>query len=182
MFRFKKREIEDVEDNNSINLLISILVRYPEVTYVNFVPDDKTLRFTFMVKGSMSEPELKRFDDSLRKAIGVYSELIGENPSIIDIKCRLLNGITFIEVHRDVSTLTQEEISLIMGLSSDFFKDSLIRDHVEALIEEDKRAQEELIENMLEDLRASFRGRSLIGFREEGRVLVFNKNVRNSKS
>ena len=55
------------------------------------------------------------------------------------------------------------------------FNQNLVSEKNDSLMEEDLLMQEELIEHMLENLKISSPEKNLIAFREEGRVLVFNK-------
>ena len=85
------------------------------------------------------------------------------------------DGLTFLEIIRNIESLTQEEIALITGVIREFFEEYLLLDQEDTLQEEDTVLQEEMIEHMLEDLKDSRQEKRLIGFREEGRVLVFNR-------
>ena len=55
------------------------------------------------------------------------------------------------------------------------FSDYLLADDNESFLEEDLELQEEMIGHMLENIKGTTIGKKLIAFREEGRVLVFNK-------
>ncbi|HHV61830.1 MAG TPA: hypothetical protein GXX51_04215 [Firmicutes bacterium] len=168
---------------NSVSLLISILVRYPQIVTVNFDPKHKTLKFTFMISEQISDERYAKFKMKLEENIETYAALIQSGKPDIELHMVRFEGFTSLEVKRDVQTLTQEEISLIIELVVAEFGDQLITERGEdSLLDEEISMQDEIIENMLEDLRESFQERDLIGFREEGRVLVFNKGAENRKS
>ena len=76
---------------------------------------------------------------------------------------------------RDVASLSQEELALVIGLMKDTLGDRLVVDHNDGSPDEDLSMQEELIQEMLEDIKEDKLEKNLIAFREEGRVLVFNK-------
>jgi len=80
-----------------------------------------------------------------------------------------------LKIVRDVKTLSKGEIALIITLLRDNFKNRLVTDHNDSMLEEDLLVQEELIEDMLENLKKGQANHKLIGIREDGRVLVFNK-------
>jgi Zn-dependent oligopeptidase len=81
---------------------------------------------------------------------------------------------TFIEIHRDVDTITREEISLLIQLLSEEFAAALIVDSRDN-DQEEQEVQEELIGHMLEHFRVINQHNKLFAYREDGRVLVFNK-------
>lgn len=94
------------------------------------------------------------------------------------------DSVSIVEISRDVATLTQEEISLIIELARAALGPDLITEGAgeEGEFEEELVYQDEMIATMLDDLRESVQQRKLIGFREEGRVLVFNKQTERTKS
>jgi len=64
---------------------------------------------------------------------------------------------------------------MILALAAEAFGKDLVVDRLPDVEHDELAAQEELIEEMLEDLRESPHEPNLIAFREEGRVLVFNQ-------
>jgi hypothetical protein len=72
--------------------------------------------------------------------------------------------------------MSRGEIGLTIKLLRDRFTDRLVADRNDAMLEEDLLLQEEVIEDMLENMRKKDNDdHSLIGIREDGRVFVFNK-------
>ncbi|HOV78685.1 MAG TPA: hypothetical protein PK728_01140 [Bacillota bacterium] len=166
----KRNEITD-----SVGLLISILVRYPEVATINFDPEKQLLKFTFIYSQVIKESEFNCIREELMNSIEVYNLLEKRNTSFISIEHQVFDNITLIEVERDVDTLAQEEITLIVELFRQNLDTNLVTEESEHLFEEDLIAQEEIIEHMLESIKSSTQDKYLFAFREEGRVLVFNK-------
>ena len=178
-------QIETVSDStaNSVSLLISILVRYPEIATVNFVPEGKTLKFTFMTSSLISDKIWNSFYQKLFESIEVYTSLMHRGTPKIKAERLSFENVSIIEISRDVATLTQEEISLIIELARYALGPELINEGNNEDSEfEELIYQDEMIETMLDDLRGSVQQRKLIGFREEGRVLVFNKQTERTKS
>ncbi len=169
---------------NSVSLLISILVRYPEVATVNFVPTGKILKFTFMLSKPLEEDLWRAFEKRLVESVRGYAALVhGEHPTL-EVERHDYGEVSLVEISRDIDTLTQEEISLIIELARTELGPVLVTEGpvVDSALDEELVFQDEMIENMLEDLRESILQRKLIGFREEGRVLVFNKKTERTKS
>lgn len=160
---------------NSVGLLISILVRYPEVCTVKYQPEEQTLRFTFMVSELLSPERFTAFAELLKESLRTFASVTGRRMRVCLLEKTEFNGVALVEVHRDVESLSREEISLIACLTSQHFVGTVVKEAGEPLLEEDQAFQEEMIEHMLEDIRQSGVSRDLIGFREGGRVFVFNK-------
>ena len=162
--------------SKSVSLLISILVRYPEVGSLHYDPLTQELRFTFLLTRALSEGETA----ALRERVVASLEALGHLEGRTMLECHLENSslgdhLTMVEIRRDVSTLTQEEISLVIALMRMEFRQQLVVDPGDSLYEDELALQDEMIEQMLEDLRDSRSDRRLVAFREEGRVLVFNQ-------
>lgn len=170
-FRYKGKE--DV--TSSVSLLISILIRHPEVAKINFDPDRQVLRFTFIYLGSLESTEISGLRDKILSSIEIYNTLEGKDPQVVYLEFEQSEGFTMIEIQRDVDTLVQEEIALMVELFRQYINSNLVTEESEHLIDEDLVVQEELIEHMLESVKAKSESKRLYAFREEGRVLVFNK-------
>lgn len=171
--RAEYKDRDDVTD--SVGLLISILVRYPEVAAINFDPWKQTLRFSFICSRVINEEEFKNFNAYLLDSIQLFNYLEGKDIKLIDISHQVYDDLTLIEIKRDVATLVQDEIALVVQVFYQYWEGNLVSDLNETLIEEDLIIQEEIIEHMLESVKDSVEDKFLYAFREEGKVLVFNK-------
>ncbi|KAF1084609.1 hypothetical protein SPSYN_02387 [Sporotomaculum syntrophicum] len=164
---------DDVTD--CVGLLISILVRYPQVASINFDPWEQILRFNFICSRVLNDLEFEEFKILLLNSIQTYNYLEKKDAVLIEIVHQVYDDLTLIEIKRDVGTLVQEEIALVVAVFNQFLGGNLVSDLNEAIIEEDLIVQEEIIEQMLESVRGSEEDKHLYAFREEGKVLVFNK-------
>lgn len=161
--------------SNSMSLIAFLLVRYPEIGSVRFDPVQKTLQFSFVLIKSLTQQDYETFQEKLLLSLNAISQMQSRDTGQIEVTSNEYDGMTFLEIMRDIDTLSQEEIALIVGVVQQFFEGYLLLDPDEAAQEEDVVLQEEMIEHMLEDLKDSRQEKKLIGFREEGRVLVFNR-------
>ncbi|MFZ5650009.1 MAG: hypothetical protein ACOY4I_04030 [Bacillota bacterium] len=173
MAGIRYRGNEDIAD--SVGLLISILVRYPEVATINFDPVLRTLKFTFIASRILDVAEMDSVTRILLESIEAINKLEGKTARLSQVGRQNCEPYTMIEIQRDVETLVQEEIALIVALFHQHFESCLITDEGSFLYGEDLLDQEEIIERMLESVRGFAGDKKLFAYREEGRVLVFNK-------
>ena len=175
------RELHDIEFGSStsgVSLLVSILIRYPEISTVTYDPETHSLKFCFMISSAFGREEFGSFKDDFLLNLMVYWDVIRvDETKTIDISCDNLDKMMRIEVCRDLSTLTAEVISLMVGIVTQRFGDNLVKDRCEDLPEEDVFVHEEMIRNLLADVTDASQEKKLIGFREEGRVMVFNRTA-----
>jgi len=163
------------EVSDSIGLLISILVRFPEVGTINYEPQDQVLRFTFMLDQPLTKEAIRQFEEKFRKSLEIFNFLEDRVPEVINLKYTQYDQLMALEVQRDVTSLSRNEIGLIIALVRESFEASLVSENNDSIMEEELLLQEELIDHMLESVRGTVPQRQLIAFREEGRVMVFNK-------
>ncbi|MFA5383247.1 MAG: hypothetical protein WC364_01015 [Eubacteriales bacterium] len=156
-------------------LLISILVRYPEIATINFDPVGHYLKFSF-ISSTVLEPEY--FDRIKKQAVDsleVFNHLEGRKTNVVEINRLDCDQLNIIEVQRDLDTLAHEEIALIVKLARMLLGENLVTENADSNLDDDQFFQEEIIEYMLESMKGSNSEKSLFAFREEDRVLVFNK-------
>ena len=161
--------------SDGVHLLISLLVRYPEIGTISFEPDHHALKLTFMVYNRASEINIKTIEQLLSSSLSVYHSLEGFSNLIVEVE--LVNTPPLLTIHlvRDIYSLGKGEIELVIAILKDQFAEELIVEQNSFLVEEELLFQEELIDSMLENVKNEDSGHSLFGIREEGRVMVFNK-------
>ncbi len=161
--------------SGSTGLLVSILLRFPEVGSVTYDPHAHALRFTLLVRGKLSAPGFGELKGLITESVYALSMLQGVDTRIVRLERTTLRGVTAVEMTRDVETLTREEIAMLIALARERFGDGLVVESESGLIEEDLVVQEQLIDAALDDLRDARQHQNLIAYREGGRVMVFNK-------
>ncbi len=162
---------------DGINLLVSILVSYPELGTVSFEPSQDSLRLSFTLKRMPSKEEYEMFRSLLEESIAAYHSLEKFFDARTSISLEGTETMAFLYVWRDVSTLSRGEIGLLTALVRDHFGTNLLMDM--EISDADKleieMAQSEIIDNMIGNLKINRVTDRMIGVREEGRVMVFNK-------
>jgi hypothetical protein len=172
MHKYKQND-EQISDG--VNLLISILVRYPEIGTISFDPHNNWLKLTFMMSTIPSETEFSNIKNLLLNSVIAYTTLEDVSFKTLDIQLDTYDQVAMLSIFRDVHTISKNEITLLITLLRGKFKNHLITDYNDSLLEEDLLIQEEVIEDMLTSIKKHHTENRLIGIREDGRVLVFNK-------
>lgn len=154
---------------DGVELLSSILLRYGEVGSVNYWREQHSLRFTFMIR---QHPEVSSLQEVLKPALEFFHQLEGPSMRVFEIACRSEENVCVITVTRDVESMTQREVGLIVELIKGKYKDQLFYDEL-YLPEEEQIFQEEMITQMLHSIHSDDSDKNVVVLREEGRVLVF---------
>ena len=163
-----------MENADTVSLVCALLVRFPELASIRSLPADRTVRLTFAVKQRLDKRAQGTLCDATRDHIEGYLLLTRGEPRSVTVECESDRTTTFIHLTRDTESFTKEELELVVGLFSDRFPQTLVRnplpeDHLEA----DPVAQDEAALYAIEALRDPSQSKSLVGFREEARVLVY---------
>ncbi len=77
-----------------------------------------------------------------------------------------------ITITRDVDSMTQREVGLIVELIKGKYKKQLLYDEL-YLPEDEQLFQEEMITHMLYSIHSDNMDKNVVALRDEGRVLVF---------
>ncbi|HEY8418723.1 MAG TPA: hypothetical protein VIK93_11900 [Limnochordales bacterium] len=155
------------------HLVASILSRYPEIGSLEYCPDSQQFTFSFLI--TATGLNIPAFRERLKESLQAYSFLTGHAVDLLVIDWIEEAGVTLLRIVRDLPTLRHEELALLVGLVQQEFGDLIACEAGGSSPELDGPMQEELIQHMLEDLRDAPLSRELIGFRREGRVVVYHR-------
>lgn len=173
-----------VENADTVSLVCALLVRFPELASIRCGPADRTVRLTFAVRQRFDRVAVKALAEGIEEHVRSFLALSREEPLAVRVECEGDRGLTFVHVTRDLETFTKEELELHVNVFCDWCGDALVRnpppeDHLEG----DPAADDEAALYAIEALRDPAQSKSLVGFREEKRVLVyFLKNQKKAKA
>jgi hypothetical protein len=173
-----------VENADTVSLVCALLVRFPELASIRSMPADRTVRLTFALKSRLDKRAQSALRDTLEDHIKGYLTLAKDEAETVAIDCECDRSTTFVHLTRDTGSFSKEELEMLVALFGSEFHDALVRnplpaDHLDA----DPVAQDEAALYAIEALRDPTQSKSLVGFREEARVLVyFLKSQRKAKA
>jgi hypothetical protein len=166
----------DDRTSDGVNLLITILMRFPQIGTVHYDPKNRTLRMTFILSSSMSDDEFAPIMKKAVDCLSAYHRLVNRKPSMLLLDYKSSLPFSIFSITRDLFSVTRGEISLIINLLSEEFPDHLVIENPIGLeMQEDVGMADEWIDSMIENVRQQRSKKRLTAFREDGRVLVFNK-------
>ena len=92
---------------------------------------------------------------------------------MIELNVEGVFGTCFLNVRRDMATMTCRELSLLTELAANYFGDKLIEDDDSYADEDYIVAQEDFLEQCLSNIRQMRIEGRLVGVREQERVVVY---------
>lgn len=155
-----------------LGTLIAVLMRYPEVSSVQYNPEHDTLSVNFVIRKQLSGETWNDTWQQLEEVLETYRHVTGRPLKTIELDSSQLDTVTSVELTRDVATLSVEEIGMAIEVLREIFEGEVLADQHD-LLEEEMMVQEETIQERLEAIKRGASGH-LIAMRDEGRVVVFN--------
>jgi hypothetical protein len=163
-----------VENADTVSLVCALLVRFPELASIQSGPSDRTLRLTFAVRQRLDRAAQTALKEAIEEHIRSFLVLAKEEPLALRVECEGDRTLTFVHVTRDLETFSKEELELQVAFFSDRCGETLVRNpHPDDHLEGDPAAEDEAALYAIEALRDPAQSKSLVGFREEKRVLVY---------
>jgi hypothetical protein len=162
------------ESSDAVGLVIALLVRYPEVATIVSHPADGTLTLSFAVALELDRAAEREVRESVSDHVRSLLALGGEEPDAIAVECECDGATSFVRITRDARSFTREELQVLVAVLAGRFGDGLIESPAaDDDSFDDDLAADELVDYALDAIRDPQSQRSLVGFREEKRVLVY---------
>lgn len=174
MFEFLKKAKKP--DPDAGRLLASILVVFPAIQSVTYESKDETLEFSFALNGKFSHDDFEDFLAYVADSVETFHHLEGLCGAKIELNVEGVYGTCFLNVRRDIATLTCRELSLLTELAFNYFGDKLVEEYDDSIPDEEYlMAQEDYLEQCLNNMRQLRVEGRLVGVRERERVVVYSR-------
>ena len=162
------------ENADAVGHVIALLVRFPEIATIASHPTSGSIVLSFVVGRRLDGAATRSVRDAVSEHVRTLLATGGEEPGILSVTCELDERVTFVRVARDAQTLTREELAMLTVLFADRYGDALVKSPAQDdAFDEDPAAADESVDCALEALRDTTLQKSLVGFREEKRVVVY---------
>ena len=165
-----ERRLPD-DPNETVRLIVSLLVRHPELSRIAIDSRAHSISFYFIVRGVIGKAKRDTFARTVNEHMQAFHGLDRRAGAKVSVELEAVNGITIVEVRRDTRTVAREELGVVIALLVDAFGDRVVA-NPPAEGDDDPAAQEEMVGNAFDALRRGKQKKSLVGFRDERRVLV----------
>jgi len=162
------------ESADTVNRVVALLVRFPELHSIRSNPADATLTLTYAVATRLDAVTARAFAEHVSEHVRAYHDLSGEPLERIAIVCERDTDVTFVHVTRDLTTFSPEELALQAAIFAERFGDTLVKNpQVDDAADDETTTDDESVELALDALRDPSQRQRLVGVREEKRVLVY---------
>ncbi len=170
-----KTKDEKKPNMDCVNLLTSVLIYYPKISKITKEPDEK-IYIKYIIQKILTDEEIEKTRTLLEECLKSYHYLEKTQVECDEVKINIEEKATFITIKRDMKTFSHGELRLINTLINEEFGELLIMDTDKIpMIDSTMLAQMDLIDTMFASLKINPVVEKMIGIREAGRVIVFNK-------
>ena len=161
-------------NSDAVGHVTALLVRFPEIATIASHSASGSIVLSFVIGGRLDRTARETTREAVTDHVRTLLAAAGEEARALAVTCESHDGLTFFRIARDAATLTREELDMLTALFADRFGTALVKSPArDDLAEEDRAADDERVEYALEALRDSAQQKSLVGFHEEKRVVVY---------
>jgi hypothetical protein len=169
------------EATRQYSVLIASILRYPEVASVAFDPKGRDLRTDFLVRRPLTAEESERLRSVWEHALEAYADLEATVTARRSFDVASGDRLSVVSAQWRAEELRSAEVALLVDFLRDLLGEDLLADteaapgSLDDVGEEELYMGEQLIAEKLADLSRLRGDRSLIAFRDEGRLIVYHK-------
>ncbi|MDQ2992692.1 MAG: hypothetical protein M3R30_07745 [Candidatus Eremiobacteraeota bacterium] len=157
-----------------MSLVCALLARFPEVASLRSSPAEGTVKLTFAVKARLDKAAQTALGETIADHIDGFLMLARDEASTLKLECETDRSMAFVHLTRDLDSFTKDELEMLVALFAQRFGDALVHNPVpDDEADADPAIADEIAAYAIEALRDPTQSKSLVGFREEKRVLVY---------
>ena len=142
------------ESANTVNRVVALLVRFPELHSIRSNPADATLTLTYAVDKRLEADAVRALADFVGEHVRSFHSFGGDPIERFAVTCEQDVKVTFVHVTRDLATFSPEELALQTSLFVARFGDALLTNPQSEENDDDEAGSgEESVELALDALR-----------------------------
>lgn len=164
-----------LDDTYYVNLMVNLLVRFPEIFTINYNVANFSCSFSYMIRKTLKGEEYRELCRYLDQSVQALRYFQKKEPVRMRVRKKNIGALTHLEISFAATPPATEEISLVTSLLRESFIESLVAEFRpdEAEWDEGENTWEEYLGFMM--ARGERKEENLFAFREAGKVYVFDK-------
>ncbi|HQA06448.1 MAG TPA: hypothetical protein PLM20_01295 [Syntrophomonadaceae bacterium] len=162
-----------MNSGNGLDLFISISLTYPELHSIRYDSDHDIISCQIAVQGDIATDQEKHLLTRFKQCLDLYHTMTGDKASIMRVYVQRLSEVTLLHYERDMNTMSEGEIGLLLNLTRDIISNRILYDTGDSITEEPFKNK--VKQNLLRRISKDEDKHQFLAFRKQGRVLVFQK-------
>ncbi|MDD2619104.1 MAG: hypothetical protein PHC92_00320 [Syntrophomonadaceae bacterium] len=162
-----------MSNDKGLDIFISVSLKYPELNAVKYQADEEKIYFELALIQNIDKNVKEIFLNKLKNCLIMYHKITSTQPSLLDLSFHENGGVNFLRVQRDIKTICEEEIELLLLMVSEEFNNYMLQDNSRIVIQDSLKKR--LKKNLLKKINTGNAGaNNFLAYRQEGKVMVFN--------
>lgn len=163
------------EELSTVDLLIMLLLRFPEIFTINYNLVKSTLKLSFMLKNRPENSRYIQFRKTFQDAARAYIDMAKLNTAVPTLHRKTIDSWILLQVTWKKDNISLEDVNLINRIIWNEFKNDLVLDtRIKEFSGKEASPNEEFIEYLL-SRKTENDEENIFAFREAGKVYVFDK-------
>ncbi len=163
-----------IENSYHVNLIVNLLVRFPEIFTINYNHANCSYCFTYMIQEELRGQNYQNICRHLEENMKAFHFLQKKVHMKLNIRKKTFHGLTQLEILFPAEPLSSDEVSMVTRLLKEQFSENIISElRPEDLDLDENGSWEEFMEYLL--FQGDPKEENLFAFRESGKVYVFDK-------
>lgn len=157
-----------------LDVFLTVSLNHPEINAVKYLADKEQIILEVALNTVIEPLKRKSFLKKTRECLDLFHRIAGQKPGLMKIELIDKSELSFLRFYRDVGTLSQDEISLLILLLREEFANLLVTDNNDIVAKD--AFKRKLKRTLMQKLnRNSSNSTDFLAYRKEGRVFVFNR-------
>lgn len=159
-----------------LEIFLNVSVNFPEINIVKYDYNSDLLIIEVALSREIELEEEQKFIARGQECLQLLHKLEENKPEIFNIRFTKLSGLTFIRYYRDIKSLNEKEINLLISLLREEFYDCLL-DNGRSIINRDSFKRKVKRDLLLQLNNDNDNVGYLFAYRDHGRLCMFNRNT-----
>jgi len=108
-----------------LGTLIAVMMRYPEVSSVQYDPDAKSISVGLIVRRAIPDETWHLFSDHLSDVLTAYRAITGRQLVLLQLSRLAVGSVTGMELARDINSVSVEEVGMAIEVAREFLRETL---------------------------------------------------------
>ncbi|WP_018247561.1 hypothetical protein [Orenia marismortui] len=164
-----------LDKDNSVELVTSILITYPTINTVDINLENKGLEISFLIDYSMTDNSWLDKKSKLEQNFRLFNKFQNRTNQTVKFIKDDYEDLSRLKFIRSLDQCSENELSFMIQVIENIFGDKLLKN--ENLYPSSAFSSiDQLLERVRKENIQEQKGDEYLGFIEEDKVLVFNKN------
>ncbi|MDD4625838.1 MAG: hypothetical protein PHP87_01940 [Syntrophomonas sp.] len=157
-----------------LDVFLTVSLNHPEINAVKYLADKEQLILEVALNGTIGIARRESFLKKTRDCLNLFHQLLGQKPGLMEVELIDKSELSFLRFYRDVGTLSQDEIGMLILLLREEFDNLLVKDNNDIVAKDafKRKLKRSLMQKINRD---SSNSTDFLAYRKEGRVFVFNR-------